>query len=133
MIDESEDYPASNEELLAMDECRVANCIEPAWKYDRCIDHQESRQESREDLLARLESAANEVSLLRTEWRRLFKNDALPLLRELMAKNAAQAALLAEARLAIWSFIDNDPPHLTQEEIWGMLTELDAALKEPQA
>ena len=94
-----------------------------------CVFHAKSVYADRNDfdrenaaLQQKWRSAAEEI-------RRIYEEDGPS--SSLLRVNAAQAALLREARLAIWSFID--PPHLTQEEIWGVLTKLDAALKEPQA
>ena len=90
-------------------------------------------QESREELIARLEERAKFDGAFQDP----LRIDALPLIRELAAENAAQAALLREAREIINGFLtydahQNKPSDISDPGV-RFLAKLDAALGEPQA
>ena len=84
-------------------------------------------QESREDLIARLERAY----IAPFEWEILLR--AASAIHDLMAENAAQAALLREAQDIVLRMELASSPFEIDRLSQGLLAKLDAALGEPQA
>lgn len=85
----------------------------------------------REDLIERLEAIG--YSHTHESGARALKLDALPLIRELLAENAAQAALLAEARNMVLSMQLASNPFAIDTLHQELIAKLDAALKDDPA